>query len=154
MSDTFASLFNQELSQIQLTINGNDYNLLSCVLTKYSSYFKDALEKDIAPIATPLSSTKNFSYQLINKKIINIDDPGLNADAVENVFQFMYGIPFDITKTNINDVMTICNKFGVTLLDDKCYDCFLKDIVNRKKFFADFSKEITDLSPIVNFFQK
>src|SRR5690606_28354280 len=66
------------------------------------------------------------SFHLVHKKIIKIDDVELNADVVKQVLKFMYGVPFEITKDNFNDVMKVCIKFQTTILDEQINDYIYK----------------------------
>lgn len=124
MSDPLASLFNKNLKQVQFIINGNSYELLADVLVKYSDFFKTELEK--IPSNYSISTNEESSFHLVHKKIIKIDDVELNADVVKQVLKFMYGVPFEITKDNFNDVMKVCIKFQTTILDEQINDYIYK----------------------------
>ena len=140
MSDSLVSLFNKDLKQVQLIINGNNYELLADVLAKHSDFFKTELEN--IPPSYSVSTNEESSFHLVHKKVIKIDDVELNADVVEQVLKFMYGVSFEITKDNFNDVMKVCAKFQTTMLDEQTYDYIYKSTEPQNFFDSCFVKSI------------
>ena len=140
MSDSLSSHFNKDLQQVQLIVNGNSYELLADVLFKHFTLFKTELE-NIQP-SYPVSSNEESSFHLVHKKVIKIDNTDLNADAVEQVLEFMYGIPFTFTKDNFNDVMFACTIFQTTMLDEKSYDYMCESTKPQNFFDLCFVKSV------------
>lgn len=147
MADIASVIFNNPtISDIVLTVNGEQFHLFSQILEKHTDFFK------VPKSDSQLVSSSGKMIVLVSKELFNVDDPLLKSEFVNAVLKFVYGFPLEVTADNATDVFHVSSKFKITNLTKKCTDLLSKDI-KSETLMDDYLKVINEVSPLKGIYE-